>query len=199
MEGNAPFLFISLTYYPQILRTSLKLLLRFRDEVLALLKNNALNADALSRKSMGKGATTLSLCENTKTAMDDMRAAFEGYIARVVECRERGCIDLVGLLTAARVALEEDFQVRNLEIPISWMCNTDGFYHFFLHVLHDAERFARIYNEKLAEYRGIHKIRSKANPLPDLNVGYNITELPFWIWKQGKSGEGAICRMTAIS
>lgn len=172
--------------YEEIVLDDFKILLRFRDEVLALLKNNALNAEALSGMSMGKGATALPLCENTKATMDDMRAAFEGYIARVVECHEHGCVDLVGLLTAARVALEEDFQMRNLEIPVSWMCNTDGFYHFFLHVLHDAERFARIYNEKLAEYRGIHKIRSKANPLPDLNVGNNITELPFWIWKQGE-------------
>ncbi|MEK6622052.1 MAG: hypothetical protein AABZ13_06180, partial [Planctomycetota bacterium] len=44
----------------------------------------------------------------------------------------------------------------------------------------------RIYNEKLAKYRVIHKIRSKANPLPDMNVGNNITELPFWVWKQGE-------------
>ncbi|HJW86984.1 MAG TPA: hypothetical protein VJ440_10160 [Candidatus Brocadiaceae bacterium] len=163
-----------------------KELLRFRDEVLALLKKNALNADALSDKPMGKEATIQPFYENTKTVIVDMQAAFEGYIARVMACRERGCVDMVGLLTASRVAMEEDFQIKNLEIPVSWTCNTDGFYHFFLHVLHNAVRFARIYNAKLSEYRGIHKIRSKANPLPDLNVGNNVTELPFWVWKQGE-------------
>lgn len=172
--------------YEEIVFDDGKELLRFRDEVLALLAKNALNADALSGKPMGKGATIQPLRENTKTVIADMQAAFEGYIARVVACRECGCVDMVGLLTAARVALEEDFQMKNLEIPVSWTCNTDGFYHFFLHVLHNAVRFARIYNAKLSEYRDIHKIRSKANPLPDLNVGNNITELPFWVWKQGE-------------
>ena len=172
--------------YEEIVLDDFKILHRFREEILSLLKNNALNADALSCKSMEKGTTALPLCKNIKITMDDMQAAFEGYIARVVACRERGCVDMVGLLTAARVALEEDFQMENLEIPVSWMCNTDGFYHFFLHVLHNAGQFVRIYNEKLAEYRGIHKIRSKANPLPGLDVGNNVTELPFWVWKQGE-------------
>lgn len=171
--------------YEEIVFDDFKILLRFRDEVLSLLKNNALNADTLSSKSMND-ATIQPLFENTKTAMADMRVAFEGYITRVVACRERGRVDMVGLLTAARVALEEDFQMKNLEIPVSWMCNIDGFYHFFLHVLHNAVRFARIYNAGLAEYRGIHKIRSKANPLPDLNIRDNTVELPFWIWKQGE-------------
>ncbi|MBI5309019.1 MAG: hypothetical protein HZB37_12005 [Planctomycetes bacterium] len=172
--------------YEEIVLDDFKILHRFREEILSLLKNNALNADALSCKSMEKGTIALPLCKNIRTMMDDMQAAFEGYIARVVACRERGCVDMVGLLTAARVALEEEFQMKNLEIPVSRMCSTDGFHHFFLHVLHNAGRFARIYNAKLSEYRGIHKIRSKANPLPDLNVGNNITELPFWVWKQGE-------------
>lgn len=172
--------------YEEIVFDDGKELLRFRDEVLALLKKNALNADALSGKPMGKGATIQPLYKNTKTVIADMQVAFEGYMSHVVACRERGCVDMVGLLTAARVTMEEDFQIKNLEIPVSWVCNTDGFYHFFLHVLHNAVRFARIYNAKLSEYRSIHNIRSKANPLPDLNVGNNVTELPFWVWKQGE-------------
>jgi len=189
--------------YEEIVFDNFKILLRFRDEVLALLKNNALHADALSDTSIGKDATTQSSCENTKTMMGNMQAAFESYIARVVACYERGCVDMVGLLTAARVALEEDFQMSNLEIPVSRMCNTDGFYHFFLHILYNARRFACIYNAKLSEYRGIHKIRSKANPLPDLNVGNNVTELPFWVWKHGEErkrcyllNEGDLLRIT---
>ena len=94
---------------------------------------------------------------------------------------------MVGLLTAARKSLEEDFGIENLEAPVSWMCDTDGFYHFLLHILYEAERFAKIYNEKLAEYRSIHKIRSKANPLPDLKILRDSIEIPFWVWKaEGK-------------
>lgn len=172
--------------YEEIVFDDIAILLQFRDKVLTLLKKNSFNAGAFNGKQMGEGTAVQPLLENTKTVFDDMRAAFEDYITHVVACRECGCVDMVGLLTAARVALEEDFQMKNLEIPVSWTCNTDGFYHFFLHVLHNAVRFARIYNAKLSEYRDIHKIRSKANPLPDLNVGNNITELPFWVWKQGE-------------
>ena len=172
--------------YEEIVFDDVTILLRFRDEVVALLKKNTLNADALNGKPMGKDSAIQPLRKNTKTTITDMRAAFEGYFAHAVACRERGCVDMVGLLTAARVAMEEDFQIKNLEIPVSLMCNTDGFYHFFLHIVHNAVQFARIYNAKLSEYRGIHKIRSKANPLPDLDVGNNVTELPFWVWKQGE-------------
>ena len=172
--------------YEEIMFDDVAVLLRFRDEVFELLKKNSFNAGAFNGKQMGEGAAVQPLRENTKTVFDGMRAAFEDYIAHVVACHERGCVDMTGLLTAARVAMEGDFQIKNLEIPVSLMCNTDGFYHFFLHLLHNAEQFARIYNAKLSEYRTIHKIRSKANPLPDLNVGNNVTELPFWVWKQGE-------------
>lgn len=172
--------------YEEIMFDDVALLLQFRDEVLALLKKNSFNAGAFNGKQMEEDATVQPLHENTKTVFDDMRAAFEAYITHVVACRERGCADMVGLLTAARVAMEGDFQIKNLEIPVSLMCNTDGFYHFFLHLLHNAVQFARVYNAKLSEYRSIHKIRSKANPLPDLDVGNNVTELPFWVWKQGE-------------
>lgn len=177
--------------YEDVVFDDCKVLFRFRNEVIALLKNNASHADALSGKPVGKDTTTLTLSKGIKTTMDDMRVAFEGYIARIAECYERGCVDMVGLLTAARDAVEEDFQIDNLEIPVSRMCNTDGFCHFFLHILHNAERFARIYNEKLAEYRSIHKIKSKVNPMPDLSTGDNAIELPFWIWKLG--GERGRC------
>ena len=98
---------------------------------------------------------------------------------------------MVGLLTAARKSLEEDFGIENPEVPVSWMCDTDGFYHFVLHILYEAERFAKIYNEKLSEYRSIHKIRSKSNPLPDLKIIGNLIELPFWVWKA--EGQRAKC------
>ncbi|MDO8744091.1 MAG: hypothetical protein Q7J76_03195, partial [Candidatus Brocadiaceae bacterium] len=92
-----------------------------------------------------------------------------------------------------RRSFEEDFGIDNLEMPVSRMCDTDGFYHFLLHILYEAERFAKIYNEKLAEYRRIRKIRSKANPLPDLNILRNSIEMPFWVWKA--EGQRAKCYM----
>ena len=147
-------------------------ILQFKEEVIDLLSKNILR-------------------EDIKTTIEDMQVMFGQFINRIGECYQQGCSDMVGLLTAARRSLEEDFGIENLEVPVSWMCDTDGFYHFLLHILYESERFAKIYNEILAEYRGIHKIRSKANPLPDLKIMGNLIEIPFWVWKAG--GQRAKC------
>ena len=131
--------------------------------------------------------------EEIKTTMEDMQDVFGQSINRMGEYYQQGCSDMVGLFTAARRSFEEDFGIENLEVPVSWMCDTDGFYHFLLHILYEAERFAKIYNEKLSEYRRIHKIRSKANPLPDLKILNDSIEIPFWVWKAG--GQRAKCYM----
>jgi len=160
--------------YEEIVFDDLGTILRFKEEVL-----NLLNKDVFDEK--------------IKTTIESMQSTFEEFIGRVVECYQKGGIDMVGLLTSARCALEEDFCSDNLEVPVSWMCDADGFYHFLLHIIYEADRFAKIYNEKLSEYRSIHKIRSKANPLPDLKIVGNLVELPFWIWKAG--GQRGKCYM----
>ena len=170
--------------YEEVVFDNVERILRFREEVLNIFKKNVLN-------------------DEIKITMKSMQSSFENFTNCVVRCYQRGCTDMVDLLSAARCSLEADFGISNLEIPVSWMSNTDGFYHFLLHLVSEAERFAKIYNEKLAEYRVVHKIRSKANPLPDLKIAGNVVELPFWIWKAGgRRGrcylrrEGASVRLT---
>lgn len=158
--------------YEEIMFGDFRTILQFKEEVLTLLRKDALS-------------------EKTRATSEHMQAAFEKFINCVAEYYHRGRLDMVGLLTAARCDLEEDFCIDNLEIPVSWMCTTDGFYHFFSHIVYEADRFAKVYNEKLTEYRAIHKIRSRANPLPDLKIVGNLVELPFWIWKAG--GERGKC------
>src|SRR3989338_11002245 len=138
-------------------------ILQFKEEVIDLLSKNILR-------------------EDIKTIIEDMQDMFGQFINRIGECYQQGCSDMVGLLTAARRSLEEDFGIENLEVPVSWMCDTDGFYYFLLHIVYESERFAKIYNEILAEYRGIHKIRSKANTLPDLKIMGDLIEIPFWVF-----------------
>lgn len=154
------------TAYEEIRFDDLGAILQFKEEVLSLFKKN------ISDK-------------NIRTTIEHMQSLFERFINRVVEYYQQGCIDMVGLLTSARCALEEDFFIHNLEIPVSSICGTDGFRYFLLHILYEAGRFSKIYNEKLHEYRRIHKIRSKANPLPDLKIIGNSIELPFWVWNTG--------------
>src|SRR3989304_6843109 len=158
--------------YEEIVFDDFEPILQFKEEVIDLLSKNDYR-------------------EDVKTIVEDMQGMFEQFINCLWEYYQQGCSDMVGLLTAARKSLEEDFGIENPEAPVSWMCDTDGFYHFVLHILYKAGRFAKIYNEKLAEYRCIHKIRSKANPLPDLKVLGNSIELPFWVWKA--EGQRAKC------
>ena len=158
--------------YEEIVFDDFEPILQFKEEVINLLSKNIFR-------------------EDVKTTMEDMQDVFGQFINRIGEYYQQGCSDMVGLLTAARRSLEEDFGIENLELPVSWMCDTDGFYHFLLHVLYEAERFAKIYNEKLAEYRRIHKTRSKANPLPDLKILGDSIEIPFWVWKT--EGQRAKC------
>ena len=158
--------------YEEIVFDDFGIILQLKEEVINLLSKNILR-------------------EDVKTTIEYMQDMFGQFINRIGEYYQQGCTDMVGLLTAARKSLEEDFGIENLEAPVSWMCDTDGFYHFLLHILYEAERFAKIYNEKLAEYRRIHKIRSKANPLPDLKVLGDSIEIPFWVWVAG--GQRAKC------
>ncbi|HHT9137343.1 MAG TPA: hypothetical protein ACFYEK_08900 [Candidatus Wunengus sp. YC60] len=158
--------------YEEIVIDDFGSLLQFKVEVIDLLSKNVFR-------------------EEVETIMKDMQGVFEPFINRIEAYYRQGCTDMVGLMTASRKSLEEVFGVENLEVPVSWMCDTEGFYHFMLHILYEAGRFAKIYNEKLSEYRGIHKIRSKANPLPDLKILDNSVELPFWVWKAG--GQRARC------
>src|SRR3990167_4469758 len=160
--------------YEEIVFDDFEPILQFKEEVIDLLSKNAYR-------------------EDVKTIVEDIQGMFEQFTNRIGEYYQQGCSDMVGLLTAARKSLEEDFGIENPEVPVSWMCDTDGFYHFLLHILYEAERFAKIYNEKLAEYRSIHKTRSKANPLPDLRIVGNFIELPFWVWKA--EGQRAKCYM----
>src|SRR3989339_1478321 len=158
--------------YEEIVFDDFGIILQLKEEVINLLSKNIFR-------------------EDIKTTIEYMQDMFGQFINRIGEYYQQGCSDMVGLLTAARRSLEEDFGIENLEVPVSWMCDTDGFYHFLLHILYESERFAKIYNEILAEYRGIHKIRSKANPLPDLKIMGNLIEIPFWVWKAG--GQRAKC------
>ncbi|MCF6158022.1 MAG: hypothetical protein E3K32_05495 [wastewater metagenome] len=154
------------TAYEEIVFHDIKTILQFKEDVLLLFRKN-------------------TVCQNLGKPIEDMQAAFERFMNTLEEYYYQGCTDMVTLLTAARRTLEKDFCMNNLEIPVSRMCDTDGFYYFLLHIFHNADRFIKIYNDTLIEYRRIHKIRSRANPLPDMKIEGNFIEVPFWIWKAG--------------
>ena len=113
----------------------------------------------------------------------DMKDTFTNFIDMKIKLFKE-IQRLSDLLTGARHAYLQRFDIRNLEIPVSLICETESFLNFFLHITKDIRNFARIYNAKLEEYRKLKRISSKANPLPDLKEKGHMIELPFWIWKE---------------
>ena len=67
------------------------------------------------------------------------------------------------------------------DVPVSRISNAPEFLLFFIHWAVHAEAMRSAYNEALAAYRREHRVRSRANPFPDLLVRPDRgVELPFW-------------------
>lgn len=102
--------------------------------------------------------------------------------------RARAERNLGRCIASARHRLEADWGVETLEVPLSQVCNTRSFRQFLGQLLDDAECFARHYNEQLATYRRIHKIRSRSHPVPALErTDDGWQELPLWVWTRDDS------------
>lgn len=89
-------------------------------------------------------------------------------------------------LAAARRRIEEAWGVRNLEVPFSRICQTEGFLWFACHLLAQLPRFQAIHNQSLQEYREFYKIRSKNHPVSALKREGDWLEAPFWTWRAGR-------------
>lgn len=97
----------------------------------------------------------------------------------------RGSTDRVGPRFAqARRLIEGELGVHNLEIPISQVCETEGFLWFATHILAHLNRFQEVHNHALATYRALHKIRSRHHPVPALGGEGDWREAPFWVWRR---------------
>jgi len=101
-----------------------------------------------------------------------------------VECQQRGEA-LATSLSACRIAQERKWHVRNLELPVSELCQTEPFLAFVTHICRNAERFFNAYNRGVREYRRKYRIRNAHHPVPDLKQQGNQLELPFWYWEPG--------------
>ena len=93
---------------------------------------------------------------------------------------------LADFVSRPRRQIEEGFGVRNLELPVSRLCSTDGFLLFCAHIAADAERFVSAYNRALARHRAEHNVTNPVEPVPDLGRKGDRLELPFWVWREGE-------------
>lgn len=97
--------------------------------------------------------------------------------------------NLSELITAARRRYEGPM-TDYLELPVTVASRSEPFLRFIVDIARAAERFAGIHNEELAAYRSAHGVRSAARPFPDLTVGPDGVELPFWLL--GREGRSAV-------
>ncbi len=88
-------------------------------------------------------------------------------------------------LARARHSQERAWGNHTLELPQSAVCSLPDFAWFAAHVLAHLPRFWSAHNESLADYRRTHRLRNRAQPVPDLAESDGWLEAPFWIWSAG--------------
>lgn len=110
------------------------------------------------------------------------RPLIDSYWPRVL--RRRDETDRMGIRFAlARRELEAEWGVRNWEVPIGQVCETEAFGWFASHLLAHLPRFQATHNAALARYRAAYGIRSKNHPVPALSRDGEWLEAPFWAWR----------------
>ena len=90
-------------------------------------------------------------------------------------------------MTVARRRLEEELDLRNLELPVSRLADGNAFRLFVAEMLARREDLFAAHNASLAEYRRVYRERSAAQPVPDLGRDGRRMELPFWAWRAGEA------------
>ena len=96
--------------------------------------------------------------------------------------RNSGQTNLGLRLAQGRHAYEATWPNDTLELPQSAVCQLTEFAWFVAHILAHLPRFWSAHNDALAAYRQAHRLRNRAQPVPDLAESNGWLEAPFWIW-----------------
>ncbi|HWE39800.1 MAG TPA: hypothetical protein VG406_24840 [Isosphaeraceae bacterium] len=84
---------------------------------------------------------------------------------------------------AARHGIEQRWGVRNYEVPLGLVCETEAFHWFASHLLAQLPRYWSVHNAALDRHRASHGIRSRHHPVPALGREGDWLEAPFWAWR----------------
>lgn len=106
-------------------------------------------------------------------------------IARMWPCAlhaAQECGNVGQCISRARHRLESDWGVKSLELPLSHLARSRSFSWFAWFLLSELPRFREAYNGALEDYRQVHRIRSRVQPIPNLAIDGEWQETPFWIW-----------------
>jgi hypothetical protein len=109
---------------------------------------------------------------------------FKPMLGEVLASLRRSAMEEAGLsaaITNAQHELDWQLGLRHHAMLVSPMLNSATYLAFVYHVLSHAGQFAADYNASLAEYRVEAGIKSVMRPMPDLRVGSDTIEVPFWL------------------
>jgi hypothetical protein len=90
-------------------------------------------------------------------------------------------LNLSSALTNATHELDWQFGLRHHALLASPVWSSDVFLVFVHDLLAHADSVAAHYNAALDAYRADHGMRSRMRPMPDLFVGDDSVEIPFWL------------------
>jgi hypothetical protein len=110
----------------------------------------------------------------------DFKPAVEGFLEHL----KRLAIEqppLAAALTNAGHALDWNLGLRQHALLMAPVWSCEPYLVFAHHLLGRAGEFASHYNAALAEYRREQGIHSPGRPMPDLQVGLEEVEAPFWL------------------
>lgn len=87
-------------------------------------------------------------------------------------------------ISQGRHQLERSLGLKTLEVPLSWLAETEAFGRFCLTLISDLPRFRQVYNTQLDRYRQAHQIRNHAHPVPPLENEQDWMEAPLWVYRK---------------
>ena len=121
--------------------------------------------------------------------MPDLLDRFAAFAAAEPAVR-RAAATLAAYLDGLRRAYEARAgEPRYAEVGVSALAATPEFQAFALHLIQDPPGLRTAYNDGLDEYRRAHRVRSAANPFPNLIEAGGMTETPFWILRGGRRAD----------
>lgn len=84
----------------------------------------------------------------------------------------------------ARHRIEVDAGLRNLEIPMGTVCETQAWSLFVAHCIENSTTLHELYNRSLSTYRQVYHVKNPGQPVPPLLSNQHWIELPFWLYKK---------------
>lgn len=109
---------------------------------------------------------------------------FEPALSQVLQAM-RGLLmesnDLPSLIVNACHRLDWDLGLRHHALVLSPLWTTEPYLVYVHHLISGIERFAGDYNAALDSYRADHQVKTPGRPMPDLAIGDDDIECPFWL------------------